>query len=267
MKKVASSQHNVPSTMCEPYDDIEKFRRWLVTSPVKVSTRRAYLSRLNCLVRFARKRTLEAERDSSLDAIIAEFMLHLRQQHLATQTVRNFVVLFMLMSRFFSRSLGEQQLDSLPPFRHKPLSEAELEALIEAAKRQKSKRDLVLVFILLSTEVRLIEIARLEVDDINLEDPEPFILVRPADTLSLARSVPIDTPLVAAMQAWLLERRTILLRSEPPISRFLFPGTGGGAIRPASLEKAIRHLGHRAKLCICTQRLTNTFFKHLRDAR
>lgn len=90
-----------------------------------------------------------------------------------------------------------------PKFENKPpriLSKLEYRALRDAAKGD--RRIFAIIELFLQTGIRIGELAKLTLDDIELEDPNPALHVRPFEG-SIERAVPLNRPAIEAVQRYL----------------------------------------------------------------
>lgn len=234
--------------------EIEQFSSWIERGPFKPSTKRVYQSRISRLHDFMDRH----DQNSCLSTTIESFLTELENESVSVRTFENYLVLFRLWSRFVGRPLlrGPNEFSTL---RHQALSDLELERLVGVARRKKSNRDLALVLLLLRTDVRIGEIPRLTVADPLLTSDRPAIRVSSTDGSIETRYLPIQDDLKEALMLWLIERE----KSFGCNSGLLFPGEGGKPIGLSTLDSAVRHLGHRARLDLCARTLRSTYFSRL----
>ncbi|MBY0552470.1 MAG: site-specific integrase [Candidatus Obscuribacterales bacterium] len=230
-----------------------RFERLIEQSNFDSSSKRVYLSRLRVFKKF-----FETNFETlSLEEVAAEFMTEI-QSRSSEHTAYNFSVLFRLMSRYLGRQIYTTTSSDI---RHAPLNSAQVQRLIEVARKANRERDLLAVSIFLSTDLRLSEIASLRVADIvNVGDSGWIVLEAGRKSGDSTKMVQISDAVAQSLANWLASRN-----SEQSASAFVFPGPGGAHIRAASLSKAITNLGHKANLCICPQRLRNTYLAAQRE--
>ncbi len=90
-----------------------------------------------------------------------------------------------------------------PSFENKPpriLSKLEYRALRDAARSD--VRMSAIIELLLQTGLRIGELAKLNVDDINLSEENPSLYIRPAEG-SVERTIPLNKPVVDALKRYL----------------------------------------------------------------
>ncbi len=114
----------------------------------------------------------------------------------STKTFFKFLKSSGLIDEDPARSLEHPKFENKPP---RILSELEYRALRDAARGD--ARIFAVIELFLQTGVRIGELAKLTTDDINLEDANPTLHIRPAEG-TVERTIPLNKPAVEAIKRY-----------------------------------------------------------------
>lgn len=233
-------------------EDLQKFSSWLDTAYVQESTRRVYRSRLARFEQYVLDR--EDLGSYSLQSLASNFLKDmLSSGELKARTVNNFVPVFRLMSYHLNRELEVSRTPIPKAERQKrALNREEQVRLLRSASLQKNLRDLPLILLCLTTGIKIGEIAALKVSDIQITPEGAVICISGART----RTETGTSELAEALAKWLSQRTSLPIAKDSP---YLFPGANGKPISRSSLDMAIRKVGWKTGLEVCSQILQNTF--------
>jgi integrase/recombinase XerD len=157
-------------------------------------------------------------------------------------TLRNFYAYLLREGRIASdptAHLGApKQWQTIPKF----LNLGQIERLLEApdASRLTGLRDHAMLQLLYATGLRVSELCRLGVGDINLE----LGVLRATGKGSKQRMVPVGKPALAAVRTYLEAGRPGILKGRP--SRYLFVTARGGCLTRQAFWKLLRAHGRKA---------------------
>ena len=161
-------------------------------------------------------------------------------RHLST--LRNFYAYLLREGRASSdptEHLGTpKQWQTIPKF----LNLEEIERLLQApdASRPTGLRDHAMLQLLYATGLRVSELCRLGVGDLNLE----LGVLRATGKGKKQRMIPVGKPALAAVRAYLETGRPALLKQRP--SRYLFVTARGGCLTRQAFWKLLRIHGRKA---------------------
>ena len=161
-------------------------------------------------------------------------------RHLST--LRNFYAYLLRECRIASdptEHLGTpKQWQTIPKF----LNLEEIERLLQApdASRPTGLRDHAMLQLLYATGLRVSELCRLGVGDLNLE----LGVLRATGKGQKQRMIPVGKPALAAVRAYLETGRPALLKQRP--SRYLFVTARGGCLTRQAFWKLLRIHGRKA---------------------
>jgi site-specific recombinase XerD len=147
------------------------------------------------------------EADNILTADLVAFMEKLASEGYTTKSISRKTNSTKTFFKFLKTSglIPDDPAVSLehPKFENKPpriLSKVEYRALRDAAKGD--RRIFAVIELFLQTGIRIGELAKLTVDDLDLDSPNPTLHVRPFEG-SLERSIPLNRPAVEAVRRYL----------------------------------------------------------------
>jgi len=131
-----------------------------------------------------------------------------------------------------------KQWQTIPKF----LNLKEIERLVQApdATRPGGLRDRAMIELLFASGLRVSELCRLGVSDVNLE----LGVVRATGKGRKQRMIPAGRPAVAAIRAYLESGRPAILKGRP--SRYLFVTSRGGCLTRQAFWKLLRGHGRKA---------------------
>ncbi|MFZ5898007.1 MAG: tyrosine-type recombinase/integrase [Bacillota bacterium] len=136
------------------------------------------------------------------------------------------------------------------------LTRREVGALVRAAQKYGSRRDQLLVILLLHTGLRVSEAVALRVDDVTIRERSGHVIVRRGKG-DKYREVPLNVTARKAISDWLAAH---------PGGPWLFPGRQDAPLTRRAAEKALASLGRLAGVDVTPHRLRHTFCKLLLDA-
>ncbi len=140
----------------------------------------------------------------------------------------------------------------------KALSPDEAARLLEfVAVDPAQARDLAMFELFYSSGLRLSELTALRLQDVNIEDET----VRVVGKGSKARIVPVGRAALAALRRWLPVRQSLGATDEGA----LFPGPGGRALSPRTVQRRLRARGRSQNLTtpVHPHMLRHSFASHL----
>lgn len=138
----------------------------------------------------------------------------------------------------------------------KVLTEREAAHLLEAAEDSRVRtvgRDRTIVQLLLETGIRVGELVRLQVEDVNLNASSAFLTVR-GQGRRATRRVPLGEPARQTLRAYLNSSST-----EEVGSPFVFPGRHGKALSVRTVQQIVTTVGRAAGLDVSARTLRDTY--------
>ncbi|MBU1751916.1 MAG: tyrosine-type recombinase/integrase [Chloroflexi bacterium] len=245
-------------------DDFETYLREQGRSP---QTIRAYLSDLAAFEAwFTRTNDGEElclEHITSLD--VQQYRQHLLDTEAKPATVNRRLAGLRALGRWAEE---ERKLDNFArrlkcartmPYRPKALSRNELNRLIREVLKANHTRDLAVVLLLAQVGLRVGEVARLEVKDIDLGERKGIVTIR-AGKGAKYREVPLNKDVRAALRAWLDERPA-------DAGEALFVGQRGEPLGASGITYLVRKYAKAARLnSVSPHTLRHTFATQLLDA-
>lgn len=120
----------------------------------------------------------------------------------STKTFFKFLKSSNLINDDPARGLEHPKFENKPP---RILSELEYRALRDAARGD--ARIFAIIELFLQTGIRIGELAKITLDDIKLDDPNPSLFVKP-DEGSVERTIPLNKPAIEAVKRYLAIRPT-----------------------------------------------------------
>lgn len=250
-----------------PVDLVGEFLNYLrVEKGASENTIESYRRDLAALARFLAQRGssfLAADRDDLKDfpRRLAERGLSERSAARALSAARSFYK-FLLVDGRIERDPTEN-LESPRPRRRLPrfLNASEVERLLAAPDRssQLGLRDSAMLEVLYAAGLRVGELVRLRVSDLNLETG--YLLC--AGKGNKERIVPLGRPAIEALERYLGEARGKILKGKA--SDLLFPSVRGRALSRQQFWKLIKRYGRRAGIRsrITPHMLRHSFATHL----
>jgi len=172
------------------------------------------------------------------------------------------------ISRFMKWARAQGLTDTTPPERFLVRQETELapkwldrkeqNALLRAVRKERNKRDIALIELLLGTGLRLSESANLRLDDLDINPRKGWLHVREGKG-SRPRDIPLNSRVRKLLDEYLAVR-------EETKSEFVFQGQRG-RLTGRGIYKVLQKYGYLARLDGCTPHtLRHTFGKNLVDA-
>lgn len=172
------------------------------------------------------------------------------------------------VSRFLKWAQAQGLTDTTPPERLLVRNDAELapkwlnrkdqNALRRAVRKERSKRDIALIELLLGTGLRLAEVANLRLDDLDINPRKGWLHVREGKG-SQPRDIPLNSRVRKVLDEYVAER-------EQTKSKFIFQGQRG-PLTGRGIYKVVQKYAYLARLDGCTPHsLRHTFGKNLVDA-
>jgi integrase/recombinase XerC len=238
---------------------VDRFQRYLVTerrvSPHTVS---AYGLDLEALVRFCEKYGIEDWQHLKM----ADVRLFAGRQHargLVASSVRRRISAVRSFLRFLVResALAANPADliqgpRLPRRLPGTLTVEQMAQLLDIPGRDPGAvRDRAIMELLYSSALRLIELIRLDVEDLDTSGGTVRVLGKG----NVTRIVPVGSYALKALAAWLKERRGIVKPGEPA----LFVGRYGRRLTGRAVQKRIEEWARLRKIPI---RVTPHMFRH-----
>ncbi len=140
----------------------------------------------------------------------------------------------------------------------RPLSEAEIERLLQAAQQGSRaglvRRDVAILLLLLNTGLRVSEIVDLKKDDLIFDNPGVRLRVCDAHNDSKVRHLPVGGRLCKALSEYLAVRPQLLNREE------FFLSQGGRPVSSRTVQRIIRDCARTASLAgVSAQSIRRTF--------
>jgi integrase/recombinase XerD len=254
---------------------VEGFLLDMQSGQYAISTIKLYDFTLHSLTKYLEDPPVENVRLEDLSRFMAE--LQSRKPPLSGPYLDNHWKSIRTFFRWCNDALGIERPDTnLPRPRYKfaeivPYNEAEIKRMLQACeysrefKREKTKayrlrratglRDKTILLVLLDTGIRVGELCRLEIRDVNLESGE--VLIRPYGTGRKTRSRVVYLGKVARRSVWLYLAKG---KDSEPDDR-LFP------IPPTAIRSWMRELEERAQVTdVHPHRFRHTFaIQYLRN--
>jgi site-specific recombinase XerD len=153
---------------------------------------------------------------------------------------------------------GISQVDEVRPA-PKWLDKNEQYALLRAVQEKGKKRDIALITLMFNTGLRVSEVSKLRLDDVEMSPRKGSVTVRGGKG-SKFRRVPLNVDTRKAIQAYL---------SENPLEgdKHLFTSQRGGPLQPSGIYYLVNRYAYDARLDEVTPHtLRHTFGKNLVDA-
>lgn len=241
-----------------------KFETWLAVSPLKLSTKRVYASRLRQFVRYVKMQgspTTNYAEDGEFNKLAEEFIAYAAMKYeLKPLSVNNFITMFRLIARI--AELPDIKLQKRPHYSQEKsvLNQNEQEFYLNAVKFYPSSRDRLLVMLFLKTGIRLGEMVNLRISDLIWENGLQKIRI---DGKLWRRTEALDKIVSQVLQDWLTERSKSAVGAK---SSFLFPGASGGKITTTAVDMVLRKIGYRVGLNVSARLLRNTYHASLRTS-
>lgn len=238
--------------------EVSEFESWVrFSDSLKASTKRVYLSRLRQFNKFlAENHYFAGEAEMAFSDVVKLFIGECMESgYFKPLTVRNWIAMFRAMARFHGRSPYEIapeafQLDlSIDRAR---LTPEEKERLLHETRQSGSSRDMVILLMFLTTGVRLREIVSMRMADIQWSDSTVRIRVVAGRS---TRYELVNDELKQALQTWFGERSRL---SPGNRSEYLLFNADGNRLCTGAIDAALRKLGWRARVNICSRVLRNT---------
>ena len=192
-------------------------------------------------------------------------------QHRRGLTGRSLQRLLSALRGFFAWLIGHHELTHNPavgvraPKAPRPLPGAldvdQMERLLDiAAEDALARRDRAMLELFYSSGLRLAELVRLDLTDLDLRDG----VVRVTGKGSKTRLVPVGRHARTALEAWLAERRAI----PGPDATALFVGRGGRRLTPRAVQARLKTWARRQGLDINLHphMLRHSFASHLLES-
>ncbi len=238
---------------------ISGFLDWVDTAALKESTRRHYVYRINLLIEFLDRcyGCSAWPHESSFQSVVQSFLNEAVEcGSLSGTSVNNCLSTFRLLAVSMGQSIdGVRCIANTRAeraSRRQVLLETQIDHVLVVASSSSCARDLALVLMFLSTQIRIGECAALKIDDlIRSEDTLKIRLVRGSREIH----VPAASELSRAMDQWLIERHQSRYGHS---TTYVFPGQHGRMITRAALAFAIRRIGWQAGLCLNSGVLQNS---------
>ncbi len=139
------------------------------------------------------------------------------------------------------------------------LDKNEQYALLRAVQEKGRKRDIALITLMLNTGLRVSEVSRLTVDDIQISPRKGSVTVRGGKGEKF-RTVPLNVDTRKAVQAY-------LRRNDLQNGSYLFVSQRGGPLQPSGIYYLVNRYAYDARLeDVTPHTLRHTFGKNLVDA-
>lgn len=132
----------------------------------------------------------------------------------STKTFFKFLKSSKLIEDDPARGLEHPKFENKPP---RILSELEYRALRDAARGD--ARIFAIIELFLQTGIRIGELARITIDDVRLDDPNPSLFIKPGEG-SVERSIPLNKPAIEVV------KRYLTLRPQTPNKALFVTKTG-----------------------------------------
>lgn len=199
--------------------------------------------------------------------VIMEFLFSEKRKNAASSSIARRLVAIKLFHRFLMKEGAIPEdvtsvLDSPKTWRKLPrfLTYDEMLKILESPnlRRQDGIRDRAILELFYATGMRVSELARLKVEDLNLEAG----FLKCVGKGSKERIIPVGRKCKEALERYLARAR---IESAPGSQSFLFPGQGGGGMRRETFWQIIRRYARRAGISkkISPHTLRHSFATHL----
>lgn len=230
---------------------------WLQSAAVRPSTRRVYASRLRQLAQFMHASGYAEDSHMDLNVLARDFVSVLQSEYmLKPRSINNFLALFRLIARVTGQSFNELNEIPVPGACAKTLTPEEQERFLQSAFKR-CRRDRLLAYIFLKTNIRIGECVNIRVSDLKFESDHLKVLIRGR---AGERSERLPDELNNLVHDWLMERERSFVGSQ---SEYLFFGPTGQRITTTSVDMVLRKIGYDARLEVCARVLRQTYFSFL----
>lgn len=153
---------------------------------------------------------------------------------------------------------GISQVEEMRPA-PKWLDKNEQYALLRAVQEKGKKRDIALITLMLNTGLRVSEVSKLRLDDVEISPRKGSVTVRGGKGEKFRR-VPLNIDTRKAIQAYLSE-------NPPERDNHLFVSQRGGPLQPSGIYYLVNRYAYDARLeDVTPHTLRHTFGKNLVDA-